>query len=74
MIYDFVCTPPEEYGKDLDDDYHTTFMEFPSYTYTGKLVSPYFCLGGCVQLFDSKVRAAMFQQTRLIDLDRCAVT
>ena len=44
VIYDFVCTPPEEYGKDLDDDYHTTFMEFPTYTYTGKLARPDSCL------------------------------
>ena len=40
VIYDFVCTPPEEYGKDLDDDFHTTLMEFPGYTYTGKFSIP----------------------------------
>ena len=37
MIYDFVCTPPETYGKELlADDFHTTVTEFPTYTYVGK--------------------------------------
>ena len=44
VIYDFVCTPPEEYGQSLDGDLHTTLMEFPTYTYTGKLVDTCPCL------------------------------
>ena len=44
MIYDFVCAPPEEYGESLDDDLHTTLVEFPTYTFTGKLTDMCSCL------------------------------
>ena len=39
VIYDFLCTPPEEYGQSLDDDLHITVMEFPTHTFTGKLIA-----------------------------------
>ena len=38
VIYDFVCTPPEEYGKDFDDGLHTTVVEFPANTFVGESV------------------------------------
>ena len=38
MIYDFVCTRPEYYTKELDDDLHTSVLEYPTYTYVGEVI------------------------------------
>ena len=37
VIYDLACELPEYYTKELVDDFHTSVVEFPTYTYVGKL-------------------------------------
>ena len=38
VIFDFVCQLPELSSKDVvDDDFHFSLVEFPTYTYVGKI-------------------------------------